>query len=401
MGEDGERQAGALWPASRFQANADASFVLDRLSGIVWSTATQTPGPTVCAGSGLNLDWQQALDHLACLNNPAHPYLGRTDWRLPNRKELQSLIDYSRGAPALPGGHPFNDNVGKTYWSATTDVSVPKNAWAVSMFDGTLSSAAKAGTLPAWPVSGPDLIPPASPTITQGNMSTRVASQTISGTVDPGATVQVSVNGAPITAGVNVNDVTWTAVAQLAESTNVITVTSSDFSENLSSPASITINLDTAAPALAIDPATTPAKTNKKGHIIGGTMEAASSVVVKLGETTIPVMSNDTGTAWSAPVSALAAGTNSITVTATDAVGNVATQTANMILIVPDGIMSGGSAVSIADALKALRITVGLVTATVDDMLHGDVAPLGSPDDKIGLSDSLLILKKVVGLDSF
>ena len=56
---------------------------------------------------------------MACLNTNA--YLGRSDWRLPNRKELRSLADYSTGAPALPAGHPFNDLVGITYWSSTTN----------------------------------------------------------------------------------------------------------------------------------------------------------------------------------------------------------------------------------------------------------------------------------------
>jgi hypothetical protein len=399
MGEDGEKQAGAVWPASRFQVNAGTSFALDRMSGIIWTTSTQTPGPAACADTGLNLDWQQALDHVACLNNNA--YLGRSDWRLPNRKELQSLTDYSKGAPALPDGHPFSDNVGKTYWSSTTDAAVPRNARVVSMFDGTLSSAVKAGTLPAWPVSGPDLTPPPPPTITQGNMSTKVASQTISGTVDLGATVQVSVNGAPIATGVNVNGVSWIAVAQLAAVTNTITVTATDISENMSGPALITITLDTAAPSLAIHPASTSPKTNKKNRTIDGTVDAGAIVTVKMGVTTLPFTLNDTGTIWSTTVSGLIAGANNVTINAADAVGNVATQTAIITFIVPDGIITGGSVASIKDALKGLRILVGLDTATADDLLHGDVAPLGAPDDKIDLSDVLLVLRKVVGLASF
>ena len=51
--------------------------------------------------------------------------------------------------------------------------------------------------------------------------------------------------------------------------------------------------------------------------------------------------------------------------------------------------------------LKALRIAVGLVTPTAEERLRGDVAPLGAPDDRIDVSDALLILKKAVGLVSF
>ncbi|NIO68243.1 MAG: DUF1566 domain-containing protein, partial [Anaerolineae bacterium] len=42
------------------------------------------------------------------------------DWRLPNVRELQSLIDYGRQTPALPSGHPFTGVQSSLYWSSTT-----------------------------------------------------------------------------------------------------------------------------------------------------------------------------------------------------------------------------------------------------------------------------------------
>jgi len=394
-GEDGEMLAGAAWPVPRFNTNAGATFALDRVTGLVWTTATLSPGPAANppgCNTGTILNWQEALDHVACLNTNA--YLGRNDWRLPNRKELRSLADYSRGAPAFPAGHPFNDLDGLQYWSATTNASATKDAWVVSMFDGSLSSAVKTATLPVWPVSGPDLIPPAL-TITQGNMTTNVANQAISGTVEAGATVTVAVNnGTPAAAAVT--GTTWSfTTTPLTVGANSIAVTAADFSGNLST-ASITVTIDTAAPALAM---TVPAKTNKKNHTIMGTMEAGATVTVKMGASTLPVTVN--GTTWSCAVTELAAGANSITVTATDAAGNVATQTTAITFAAPDGMVSGGSAVSINDALKALRMAIGIITPSADDLLRGDVAPLGAPDDKIDVSDVILILKKAVGIPSF
>jgi hypothetical protein len=70
-------------------------------------------------------------------------------------------------------------------------------------------------------------------------------------------------------------------------------------------------------------------------------------------------------------------------------------------LIIPDGRFGGTAAVSIKDALKALRIAVGLVPATADDLIHGDVAPVGAPNGSINLDDALLIFKKSVGLPGF
>jgi len=71
---------------------------------------------------------------------------------------------------------------------------------------------------------------------------------------------------------------------------------------------------------------------------------------------------------------------------------------------IADGSFFGGT-VNISDALRALHIAVGLITPTLDDMIRGDVAPLvngiPAPDDRIGVDDALLILKKAAGLVSF
>jgi hypothetical protein len=61
--------------------------------------------------------------------------------------------------------------------------------------------------------------------------------------------------------------------------------------------------------------------------------------------------------------------------------------------------------VDISDALKAMRLAVGLDQSTLLDMLHGDIAPLvnGVPtqNNQIDVADALLILRKVVGLVTF
>jgi hypothetical protein len=77
------------------------------------------------------------------------------DWRLPNVRELQSLIDYGRGNPALPSGHPFT-NVRSAYWSSSTVAGNPGWAWCVSVGSGYVEGDTK-GTGPfhyVWPVRG-------------------------------------------------------------------------------------------------------------------------------------------------------------------------------------------------------------------------------------------------------
>ena len=58
--------------------------VADRATGLMWSRAD----------SGTALDWGEALAWVQERN--AEGYLGYADWRLPNAKEMQSLVDYTR-----------------------------------------------------------------------------------------------------------------------------------------------------------------------------------------------------------------------------------------------------------------------------------------------------------------
>ena len=73
------------------------------------------------------------------------------------------------------------------------------------------------------------------------------------------------------------------------------------------------------------------------------------------------------------------------------------------LISIPDGDLDNNGTVDIADALQALRITVGLDPSNATAILHADVAPLDSvgipfPDKQITVADALLILKKTVGL---
>jgi hypothetical protein len=108
---------------------------------------------------------------------------------------------------------------------------------------------------------------------------------------------------------------------------------------------------------------------------------------------------------WTCDITGLKKGANTITVDATDVAFNHTTATAKFIVILPDGAFKGTEAPDVPDALKALQIAVGTSTASHEDMLHGDVAPLvdgvPAPDGVIDVSDALLILKKVVNLINF
>ncbi len=102
-----------------FADNGDGT-VTDSAAGLMWSQSDN--------GSGLN--WKDALAWVAARNSAN--YLGYDDWRLPNAKELQSLVDYTR-SPDTHGAAAIDPLFNVTqitneagdpdfpfYWSSTT-----------------------------------------------------------------------------------------------------------------------------------------------------------------------------------------------------------------------------------------------------------------------------------------
>ena len=94
-------------PGERFAPDGDS--VRDQLTGLIWS---RNADPL-----GRSLPWEEALAAVDGLNRAAQDRA--TDWRMPNIRELESLVDLQADSPALPEGHPFA-NVRDVYWSCAT-----------------------------------------------------------------------------------------------------------------------------------------------------------------------------------------------------------------------------------------------------------------------------------------
>jgi len=146
-GDDGELQRGVDWPVPRFIDNADGT-ITDNLTGLMWLKDVN------CFGSKT---WQGALDTVADFDvNPGN-YSCKSytavydDWRLPNRKELHSLTDFSQYDPALPSGHPFLNVQSDYYWSSTT-YTFYTYAWGVNIYNGDVGGGNKSNINYLWPV---------------------------------------------------------------------------------------------------------------------------------------------------------------------------------------------------------------------------------------------------------
>src|SRR5262249_52245352 len=85
--------------------------------------------------------WANAFTaHVATLN--AMSFAGHTDWRLPNVRELQSIVNYENVNPAAAPLFSTNCGagcsvltsscaMGSDYWSSTTNADAPALAWFV------------------------------------------------------------------------------------------------------------------------------------------------------------------------------------------------------------------------------------------------------------------------------
>ena len=148
-GQDGEIQAGVDWPSPRFTDNGDGT-VTDNLTGLMWlqdANCIKTNYPNFdrdFTPEDGAVTWQHAFDFVKGINNGTYPIcgVGYTDWRLPNKKELYSLIDYSQEQPAIPSANHFNNIQPYYYWSLSNNAS---DAWFLFIPSGRLSAGNKKG----------------------------------------------------------------------------------------------------------------------------------------------------------------------------------------------------------------------------------------------------------------
>jgi len=95
---------GDEYGANDFVINGDGT-VTDQNSGLIWQQQDD----------GIGRNWQDSLAYCE-----GFELAGQTDWRLPNIKELQSIVDYTRHDPAIdPAAFTLTDSEG-WFWSGTT-----------------------------------------------------------------------------------------------------------------------------------------------------------------------------------------------------------------------------------------------------------------------------------------
>ncbi|HEY2774159.1 MAG TPA: DUF1566 domain-containing protein [Candidatus Binatia bacterium] len=154
-GSDGDLQKGA---ARSFTDNGDGT-ITDNTTGLMWEKKDNSGGlhdlnNTYTWSTGTNnMDGTITTVFLANMNS-AGGFAGHTDWRIPNRFELETLMDLGasipRTYPAFNAGCTAGCTVATCsctqsggYWSSSTYQDLPSSAWFVYFVVGYTDAAGK------------------------------------------------------------------------------------------------------------------------------------------------------------------------------------------------------------------------------------------------------------------
>ncbi len=127
---------------SRFHLADEA--VNDKYTGLMWTRA-----------AGLlefPMTWEEALAEIKGFNESG--LFGYQDWKLPNRRELFSLMSHDDINPSVDTGHPFTGIFHGYCWTATTCARLPNQAWYIHLGGARVFKGIKHRSYMVWPVRG-------------------------------------------------------------------------------------------------------------------------------------------------------------------------------------------------------------------------------------------------------
>ena len=119
-----------------FTINPEGTVVTDTSTNLMWEVKTDDGGPR---DKDNYYSWEQALSYCENLT-----LAGYNDWRLPNRNELQSIVDYNTYNPSIDPIFSYTQSSG--YWSSTTYASDPYDAWIVDFGRGPVGNSSVSRT---------------------------------------------------------------------------------------------------------------------------------------------------------------------------------------------------------------------------------------------------------------
>lgn len=131
-------------PDARFKDGAGG--VADSATGLTWKRCPEGMSGAACdSGTALTGNWGEALARVATVNAAGATLgEGHSDWRLPNRNELASLVERKCTAPAI-NATVFPRTPAQSFWTASPYSLNAGLAWYVDFNAGDVAPAPKTG----------------------------------------------------------------------------------------------------------------------------------------------------------------------------------------------------------------------------------------------------------------
>jgi hypothetical protein len=129
--------------AAPYVISENGQEVIDSQTGLVWRRCAEGMAwiGSGCTGSSNTYTHEQALQRAA-----SEASSSGFAWRLPNVKELASIIDRTQFKPAIDAS-VFPGAPADWFWSSSPFVSYPAAALMVNFYDGTVNSHVREATL--------------------------------------------------------------------------------------------------------------------------------------------------------------------------------------------------------------------------------------------------------------
>jgi hypothetical protein len=139
----------ATSPVASFIIRSDGT-ATQKSTGLMWmrcSLGQNWDGKT-CRGKASAYTWEDALQ---AANR--YKFAGHSDWRLPNKNELETIYEGSCTLPAI-NERVFPATPPTYFWSSSPYSGLADGAWSLDFGYGALNATAKTGKLPVRLVRG-------------------------------------------------------------------------------------------------------------------------------------------------------------------------------------------------------------------------------------------------------
>ncbi len=135
----------ATTPTEDFVLHGDGT-VMHTRTGLMWMRCSlgQSWTGSGCDGSASGYTWRNALNAAQDVNHTGG-FAGHTDWRLPNKNELESIVEQRCWAPAINAA-VFPNTPSLWSWSSSPYADYSYRAWGVFFLSGHVSWGNKSGS---------------------------------------------------------------------------------------------------------------------------------------------------------------------------------------------------------------------------------------------------------------